>query len=112
MDLHQLPATRMAELVRSRHISPVDLVNAHFTRIERFNPKLNAFIELRADQALTEAQTAEKAVQRGEALGPLHGIPVSIKSSIAVAGLKFECGSRTRAGLIAKKDAVLVQRLK
>jgi Asp-tRNA(Asn)/Glu-tRNA(Gln) amidotransferase A subunit family amidase len=102
----------MAELVRSRQISPVDLVNAHLTRIECLNPKLNAFIELRADQALTEAQTAEKAVQRGDALGPLHGIPISIKSSIAVAGLKFECGSRTRAGLIAKKDAVLVQRLK
>ena len=112
MDLHQLPASRMAELVRSRQISPVDVVNAHLARIERLNPKLNAFIELRADQALMEAQTAEKAAHRGDVLGPLHGIPVSIKSSIAVEGLKFECGSRTRAGLIAKKDAVLVQRLK
>ena len=112
MNLHELPASRMAELVACRQVSPVELVQAHLERIGRLNPKLNAFIELRTDLALAEARSAEKAVQAGDALGRLHGIPVSIKSSIAVAGLKFECGSRTRAGLVAKKDAVLVQRLR
>src|SRR5690348_17177922 len=108
MHLHQLPASRMAELVRCGQISPVELVQAHVARIERLNPKLNAFIELRAHSALADAQAAEEAVQHGDEVGPLHGVPVSIKSSIAIAGLKFECGSRTRAGLVAKKDAVLV----
>ena len=102
----------MAELVRSREVSPVELVNAHLSRIERLNLKLNAFIELRTELALAEARAAETAVQRGHAVGPLHGVPISIKSSIAVAGLKLECGSRTRAGLIAQRDAALVGRLK
>ena len=112
MNLHRLSACRMAELVSRGQISPVELLQAHLARIERLNPQLNAFIELRTESARAEAQAAEKAVQRGDALGPLHGIPVSIKSSIAVAGLKFECGSRTRAGIVAQQDAVLVQRLK
>lgn len=112
MEPHQLSLCRISELFRSRKISPVELVQLHLARIERLNSELNAFIELRADRALSEAQSAEKATQRGDTVGPLHGIPVSIKSSIAVAGLKFECGSRTRSGLVAQQDAVLVQRLK
>ena len=112
MNLHELRAAQMAALVRSSRISPVELVKAHLGRIERLNPKLNAFIELRTDQALAKAENAEKSIQRGEPVGPLHGIPISIKSAIAVAGLKFECGSRTRAGIIAQEDAVLVERLK
>ena len=101
----------MAELVRAGKLSPVEIVDAHLHRIEQLNPKLNAFVELRKD-ALQEAKAAEEAVRRGVGLGPLHGVPITIKSSIAVAGMKYECGSRTRAGLVAQKDAVLVQRLK
>jgi Asp-tRNA(Asn)/Glu-tRNA(Gln) amidotransferase A subunit family amidase len=112
MNIHQLSACEMARLIRSRDLSPVEVVRAHFDRIEQLNPKLNAFIELRAPEALHEAQTAERAVLGKETLGSLHGVPVSIKSSIAVAGMKHECGSRTRAGLVARSDAVLVQRLK
>src|SRR5436309_1455206 len=112
MNLHQLPATEMAEQVRRRQISPAELVEAHLARIERLNPKLNAFIELRMDEALAEAKAAEKMVEKSDPLGPLHGVPISIKSAIGVAGLKFECGSPTRAGLVAQQDAVLVQRLK
>ena len=112
MNLHDLPAGQMAGLVRSSQVSPVELVKAHLTRIEELNPKLNAFIELRTDQALAEAKAAEKAIQRRDRIGPLHGVPISIKSAVAVAGSKFECGSRSRAGLIAQEDAVLVQRLK
>src|SRR5690242_8118727 len=107
MNLHQLPASRMAELIRSRQISPVELVKTHLARIESLNPKLNAFIELRAEQALAEAEAAEKSLRRGDSVGFLHGIPISIKSAIAGAGLKWECGSRTRAGFIAQQDAVL-----
>src|SRR5207248_2262987 len=112
MNLHQLPATEIAEQVRRRQISPTELVEAHLARIERLNPKLNAFIELRMDEALAEAKAAEKKVEKSDPLAPLHGDPISIKSAIAVAGLKFECGSPTRAGLVAQQDAVLVQRLK
>ena len=102
----------MAQLIRSRELSPIEVLRTHLDRIEQLNSRLNAFIELRTDAASHEAQQAEEAVSRGDELGPLHGIPVSIKSSIAVAGLKQECGSRTRLGIIAHEDAVLVQRLK
>jgi Asp-tRNA(Asn)/Glu-tRNA(Gln) amidotransferase A subunit family amidase len=112
MQIHQLSLAQMAELVRSREISPVEIVDAHLDRIEQLNPKLNAFIELRANAAFQEAKAAEEAVRRADPLGALQGVPISIKSAIAVAGLKHECGSRTRAGVIASQDAVLVQRLK
>ena len=104
--------TQLGELIRERKLSPVELLRAHHKQIERLNPKLNAFIELRQEAAIVEAQASENAGSRNAKLGPLHGIPISIKSSIAVAGLKFECGSPTRKGIVASEDAVLVQRLK
>src|ERR1700761_2649427 len=111
MQIHQLSLTEIAQRVRSRDLSPVEVVRAHFDRIDGLNPRLNAFIQLRRESALVEAQTAEAAIRHDEEVGPLHGVPISIKSSIAVAGLKHECGNRTRAGVVAPEDAVLVQRL-
>lgn len=112
MSLHQLSLSQMRSLVRERKVSPVELVRHHLDRVEGVNSKLNAFIELRAEAALREAQAAEAAIMRGEPLSLLHGIPISIKSAIAVAGMKHECGSRARVGIVAKQDAVLVRRLK
>ena len=112
MHLHQFSLSQIAGNIRARELSPVEVLRAHLERIEQFNPKLNAIIEVRADSALREARAAENAIANGEEIGPLHGIPISIKSAIAVAGLKQECGSRTRLGLVANQDAVLVQRLK
>ena len=109
---YQLSLFQMCILIRGRKLSPADLVQEHVQRIEQLNPQLNAFIELRTDAALKDAQAAEKEISTGSNPGPLHGIPISIKSSIAVAGLKQECGSRTRSGIVAQQDAVLVQRLK
>ena len=111
-DLVFLSATAMAKQVRRRKISPVELVDAHLTQIERLNAKLNAFVEIDADRASKLAQFAEIAVMRRESIGPLHGVPCSIKSSISVAGLRCEAGSRLRAGFAAREDAPLVERLK
>jgi Asp-tRNA(Asn)/Glu-tRNA(Gln) amidotransferase A subunit family amidase len=105
-------ASKMAALVASERLSPVELVEAHLEQIERINPKLNAFVDLRPEAALAEARAAETMVTNGGLLGPLHGVPISIKSCIDVAGMKCEAGSKLRAGNIPKKDAVLVQRLK
>lgn len=99
-------------MIRERKLSAVELVGAHFDRIEQLNPRLNAFIELRREAALAEAAAADAAVKGGQQVGPLSGVPISIKSSIAVSGLRFECGSPTRKGMVAQQDAVLVQRLK
>ncbi len=105
-------ATRMAELVRSRQVSPLELVDAHLARIEALHSRLNAFVLVRAEQARAEARAAEAAIMRGEARGALHGVPVSIKDSIEIAGLPTTCGSKLRQGLVSERDAAVVERLR
>src|SRR6202142_4182024 len=105
-------AVAMAEQIRKKKLSPVELVDAHLARIEKLNPKLNAFVQVDADGARREARTAEDALLRGERLGPLHGVPVSIKSSIEVAGWRCEAGTKLREGFLASHDAPLVSRLR
>ncbi|MFZ0807129.1 MAG: amidase, partial [Candidatus Sulfotelmatobacter sp.] len=107
-----LSAVAMAEQVRAKKISPVELADAHLAKIERLNPTLNAFVQVDDERVRREARAAEDAVMKGEALGPLHGVPISIKSSLAVAGYRWETGTRLRQGVIAKEDAPLVARLR
>ena len=76
------------------------------------NPKLNAFVHVDAERARQQARQAEAALGRSGELGPLHGVPLSIKSSIEVAGLRCESGTKLRAGFIATRDAPLVSRLR
>ena len=93
------PAIELARLVRSRAISAAELVEAHLSRIDALNPSLNAYVGIDADRALRDARAADAALASGDEAGPLHGVPVSIKSSISVAGMPFETGSRWRAGV-------------
>src|ERR1700685_1378183 len=111
-ELTFLPAVVMAEQIRKSALSPVELVEAHLARIEKLNPKLNAFVHLDAEGARRQARAAEEAVTRHEKLGPLHGVPISIKSSIEVTGLRCESGTKLRAGFVAAQDAPLVSRLR
>lgn len=111
-DLNFLSAVEMAKQIREKKISPVELAEAHLARIERLNPKLNAFVCVGAERVRREARQAESAVSNGTALGPLHGVPISIKSSVDVAGLRCEAGTRLRAGNVAAQDAPLVTRLR
>ena len=111
-ELTYLSAMAMAELVRQKKISPVELVEAHLARIANLNPRLNAFVQVDDSRARREAQALEAAAVHGEFKGPLHGVPISIKSSLEVAGLRCESGTKLRAGYVAAKDAVLVSRLK
>ena len=111
-DLTFLPAVSMAARIRRKEISPVELVDAHLAQIEKLNPKLNAFVQVDHARARQAAQDAASAVMDGAMLGPLHGVPISIKSSFGVEGLRCEAGTRLRAGFVAKQDAVLVTRLK
>jgi Asp-tRNA(Asn)/Glu-tRNA(Gln) amidotransferase A subunit family amidase len=105
-------AGELARLVATRALSPVELVGATLERIERLNPSLNAYVAVDAKGALSAARAAEARVIAGERLGPLHGVPVSIKSSIAVEGLPWETGTRFRRGVTGDVDAPLVTRLK
>lgn len=105
----------MAAQMRVRKISSVELVEAHLSRIEELNPNLNAFVEIDSDRARAHAKATDEALTRNSGTaspGPLHGVPISIKSSIDVAGLRTECGSRLRKGIVAHEDAPLVARLR
>ena len=111
-DLSFLPAVVMARQIREKKISPVELADTHLARIERLNPKLNAFVHVDAERVQREARSAEASVTRGKSIGPLHGVPISIKSSLEVAGLRCECGTRLRSGFVSAQDAPLVTRLR
>jgi Asp-tRNA(Asn)/Glu-tRNA(Gln) amidotransferase A subunit family amidase len=96
---------------RTKQISPVEIVTAHLDRIQRLQPKLNAFVHLDAESALARARNAESGISRGEPLKRLTGIPLTIKSCIDVAGWPCPAGSLLRKDYIPSADAVLVARL-
>jgi aspartyl-tRNA(Asn)/glutamyl-tRNA(Gln) amidotransferase subunit A len=111
-DLLFMPAVKAAALIRARKLSAVDYVDAVLTAIERAQPALNCFREVMAGEARREAKKAEEAVTRGDRLGPLHGVPVSVKDLIDVAGVPTRHGSAIFEDNVAKTDDVLVQRLR
>src|SRR4051812_23953116 len=110
-ELLYLDATRLAELIRTHELSPVEVVQAHLDRIEAVDPKVNAIVTV-ADDALKAARAAEKAVLSGEALGPLHGVPFTAKDSIDTAGVATQRGSPIFKGRVPDADATSVARLK
>ena len=101
----------MARLIRDREVSPVEIAQAHLERISTLNPALNAIVTLAPD-VLERAKEAEAAVMRGDQLGPLHGVPVTIKDTIETAGLRTTSGSVVRQDYVPKTDAPAVARLK
>jgi Asp-tRNA(Asn)/Glu-tRNA(Gln) amidotransferase A subunit family amidase len=103
---------RLAIGVRSKKISPVEIVDTLLERAADCEARLNAFVHLDADGARAQARAAEAAVVRGDALGPLHGVPVTIKSCIDVAGCPCPAGSALRKDHVPRRDATLVARLK
>ncbi len=106
------PATELAQLIREKKISPVEVIDIFLKRIEDINPRLNAFCTLTAETARQEAARAEQAVMNGEPLGPLHGVPFSIKDLIHTKGVKTMRGSKIYENFVPDEDAPLVTRLK
>ncbi|HBV40812.1 MAG TPA: amidase [Erwinia sp.] len=104
-------ATELAELIRSREVSPVEVVQAHLDRIEETNPKVNAVVTLAAD-ALKNAKAAEAAVMAGKPLGPLHGVPFTVKDSIDTEGVMTQRGSPIFKNRLPAQDATSVARIK
>ena len=104
-------ATKLAELIRTREISPVEVMKAHLDRIEAVNPKINAIVTI-SENALQSAKEAEAAVQRGDELGPLHGVPFTVKDSIDTAGVRTQRGTPIFKRRTPDTDATSVARLK
>ncbi len=111
-DLTFLSAIQIAEQIRNRKVSPVDVIEAHLDRIEKLNPSINAFVQVDRERALSQARDAEAAAMQNQTLGLMHGVPISIKSSIDVMGMRCEAGTKLRAGYVASADAPLVTRLR
>jgi Asp-tRNA(Asn)/Glu-tRNA(Gln) amidotransferase A subunit family amidase len=98
--------------IRSKNVSPVEIVELQLKRIDTLQPKLNAFVHLDAEGAREQARAAESRVLRGAQLGPLHGVPLTIKSCIDVAGWPCPAGSLLRKDYVSNQNAPLVSRLK
>ena len=102
----------IAAEIRAKKFSPVEVVHSHLERVAALQQKLNAFVHFDAEGARKQARTAEAAVLRGDAVGPLHGVPLTIKSCIDAAGWPAPAGSLLRKDYVAQEDAPLVARLR
>src|ERR1700755_283102 len=92
--IHYQETTALAALIRTKQLSSREVVQAHLDRIEAVNPKINAVVTLMAERALASADAADQAVTTGAPLGPLHGVPFSIKDSLDTAGVLTQRGSK------------------
>ena len=102
----------LAEDIRQRRISSVEIVEAHLAQIDKHNPRLNVIVLLDRDAALVRAREADAALARGELWGPLHGIPITIKDGFATAGLRTTSGFAPWADFVPQTDAPAVARLR
>jgi len=111
-ELAFLPVEQAARLLRRKEISPVDLVESALERIERLNPSINAFLTVLADRARREAKRAERAFLRtSKSLGPLYGIPISLKDNFWTRGIRTTAGSRILEKFIPERDSEVATRL-
>jgi Asp-tRNA(Asn)/Glu-tRNA(Gln) amidotransferase A subunit family amidase len=110
--IHYLSLAKIASKIRAKDISPREVVEHHLRRTADLQPRLNAFVHVDEACARAQAQAAEAAVMRGDVLGPLHGVPLTMKSCIDVAGWPCAAGSLLRNDNVPSTDAVLVQRLR
>jgi len=111
-DLAFTPVTELAQLVRERKVSPVELVRMYLERIDRWDDLLHAYVTVSRDAAIEHAKEAEAAVIRGDQLGPLHGIPIAVKDQFLTKGIRTTNGTRALANFVPDEDATAVTRLR
>ncbi len=105
-------ALELSRAIAAKQISAVELMQATLARVERINPQLNCFASYAPEQALEAAKRADLALKSGQPIGPLHGLPISVKDLIAVKDLKFTFGSKAMVNNVATADAPSVERLR
>jgi amidase len=103
---------QLASAIHAKNLSSEEVVNAYLNQIEAVNPKLNAIVQLTAEEAIRQAVEADKLLALGEIRGPLHGVPVTIKDSLDTAGVITTWGTPGRKNHIPKEDATVVKRIK
>jgi amidase len=111
-EIWQSSATELAQRIATRELSSIEVVNAHLARIEAVNPALNAIVKVLADQARADAAAADRRLAAGETVGPLHGVPFTVKENIDMAGLPTTWGVPALAQAITPVDAPVVERMR
>ena len=107
-----LTATELSRLVRARELSAGEVLEAHFSQIDRLNPKVNAIVTLVADRARERARAADQALAAGNAVGPLHGLPIAHKDLVWTRGIRTTFGTLACKDFVPTRDALIVERLK
>jgi aspartyl-tRNA(Asn)/glutamyl-tRNA(Gln) amidotransferase subunit A len=102
----------MSKLIACREISCSEVVDATMRRIQKLNPKLNAFITILDEPARREAKHADSLIKRGKYLGPLHGIPISLKDLIYIKGVRSTSGSKILADFVPNYDSTVTIKLR
>ena len=111
-DLLFSSAASIAQAIRGREVSAAETVEAHLRRIDEVNPKLNAVVQLASERAMDEARAADAALARGESLGSLHGVPITIKDSHDTEGIVSTGGTLGRKNFVPEADATAVARMR
>jgi amidase len=106
MQLTLMTATELAAAIRSKEISSTEWVESYLDRVDALNPGLGAVVTVAAESARSEAREADRCLARGEDLGPMHGLPVTVKDCLETAGMRTTCGARELAGYVPDNDAV------
>jgi amidase len=111
-EIWQLSATELAQRIARRQLSSAEVVDAHLARIDAVNPALNAVVRVLADEARAAAALADKRLADGETVGPLHGVPFTVKENIDMAGLPTTWGVPALATAVVPADAPVVERMR
>jgi amidase len=106
------PAHQLAQMIRDRQVSAVEVFDAHLAQIAKHNSKLNAICTLDEDNAPSRAKQADEALLRGESWGALHGVPITVKDLLETSGLRTTAGSTSLKDYIPQHDATAVSRLR
>ena len=111
-DIPFLSATEVSDLIRSKDVSPVEVVEAYLERIDDLDFRFNSYLTVCRNEALQAAQDAEDAIGRGDYLGPMHGIPVAVKDQLWSKGIRSTGGSRILSNFFPEEDATVIANLK
>src|SRR5499433_536166 len=115
MDKAEIPflsVAQLSELLKSREVSPVEVVEGYLERIDRLNDRLYAYLTVCRDQAEAAARELERELVRGVYRGPLHGVPVAVKDQLNTAGIRTTCGTPIFNDVVPDEDATVIAKLK
>src|SRR3954453_23016178 len=110
-ELHYKSASELGRMIRRKKVSALELLDHFLTSIETYNPKLNAIVWMDRDKARKRAKAADAALKKGKRLGPLHGVPMTIKESYQVAGSPTTWGAPSMKENVTDETAVAAQRM-